>query len=174
VSERPDAILLDRDGTLIVDVPDNGDPSRVEPMPGARDALDRVRASGIRMAVLSNQSGIARGLITMRDVETVHVRMEEMLGPIGPLFVCPHRPDDGCECRKPNPGLVTQAAEALGVRPDRCVLIGDIGADVRAALAAGARPILVPTEITRAEETATAPEVARSLTEAVTVLLGTG
>ena len=169
--ERAAAILLDRDGTLVVDVPYNGDASKVEAVPGARDALDRVRAAGIPMAIVSNQSGIARGLITMDDVEAVHRRVEELLGPIGLLFVCPHVEDDGCECRKPMPGLVKQAAEALGIPVERCAVIGDIGADVDAALAAGARPILVPTEVTKAEEVARAPEVAGSLDEAISILL---
>jgi histidinol-phosphate phosphatase family protein len=169
---RPDAILLDRDGTLVHDVPYNGDPSRVRPMPGVRDALERVRAAGIPMAIVSNQSGVGRGLITMADVEAVHRRIEELVGPIGPMLVCPHRPAEGCGCRKPMPGLVRRAAEALGVPVERCAVIGDVGADVHAALAAGARPVLVPTSITRPEETASAPEVARSLGDAISLLLG--
>ena len=170
--DRPAAVLFDRDGTLIVDVPYNGDPSKVVPMPGAREAVARVRAARIPMAVVTNQSGIARGLLTERDVAAVHARLEELLGPIGPSFVCPHAPDEGCPCRKPMPGLVQRAAQALGVEVGRCVLIGDIGADVDAARAAGARPILVPTSVTRPEEVARAPEVARSLEDAVRLVLG--
>ncbi|MGZ4125593.1 MAG: D-glycero-alpha-D-manno-heptose-1,7-bisphosphate 7-phosphatase [Actinomycetota bacterium] len=170
--DRPAAILFDRDGTLVVDVPCNGDPSRAEPMPGAREALDCVREAGVPMAVVSNQSGIARGALSMRDVEAVHRRIEELLGPIGPLFVCPHGPDEGCDCRKPMPGLVRRAAVALGVAVERCVLIGDVGADVDAALAAGARPILVPTDVTLLEEIERAPQIAPSLRDAVSLLLG--
>ncbi len=168
---RPAAILFDRDGTLIVDVPHNGDPSKVRPIPGAREALDRVREAGIPTAVVSNQSGVSRGALSMGDVEAVQRRTEELLGPIGPLFVCPHAPDEGCNCRKPMPGLVRRAAEALGVAIERCVLIGDIGADVDAALAAGARPVLVPTEVTLPDEIERAPEVAASLGDAVSLLL---
>jgi histidinol-phosphate phosphatase family protein len=167
----PAAILLDRDGTLVVDVPHNGDPEKVRPIDGVRDALERVRAAGIPMAVVSNQSAIGRGVISVEDVEAVHRRTEELLGPIGPMFVCPHLPTDGCACRKPRPGLVRRAASALGVQPERCALIGDIGADVEAALAAGARPILVPTDVTRRDEVERAPEVASSLDEAVALLL---
>jgi histidinol-phosphate phosphatase family protein len=134
---RPAAILLDRDGTLVVDVPHNGDPSKVEPMPGAREALDRVRAAGVPMAVVSNQSGVGRSLVSMEDVEAVQRRIEELVGPIGPMFVCPHLPAEGCDCRKPMPGLVRRAADALAVPSARCALIGDIGADVDAALASG-------------------------------------
>jgi histidinol-phosphate phosphatase family protein len=167
-----DAVLLDRDGTLVVDVPYNGDPARVRPMPGARAALERLRRDGVRMAVVSNQSGIARGLLTREQVDAVNREIEQRLGPIGPWLVCPHGPDDGCACRKPAPGLVLQAAQALGVDPERCAVVGDIGADVQAAHAAGARAILVPTERTLHDEIDAAPEVARDLPEAIGQLLG--
>jgi NAD(P)-dependent dehydrogenase (short-subunit alcohol dehydrogenase family) len=86
--------------------------------------------------------------------------------------VCPHGPDDGCGCRKPAPGLVLAAAAALGVDPSECVVIGDIGSDIEAARSAGARGILVPTDVTRPEEVADAPEVAESLEAAVDLLVG--
>jgi histidinol-phosphate phosphatase family protein len=157
---RPLAVLFDRDGTLVEDVPYNGDPALVRPRPGARAALDRLRRESIPIAVVSNQSGVGRGLLDQAQVEAVNRRVEELLGPIGVWLVCPHAPEDGCECRKPRPGLVLEAAVRLGVRPESCVLVGDIGADVEAATAAGARAILVPTPVTRAEEVAAAPEVA--------------
>jgi histidinol-phosphate phosphatase family protein len=168
---RPAAVLFDRDGTLVVDVPYNGDPARVETMPAARPALERLRAAGIPTGVVSNQSGVARGMLTADEVERVNRRVEELLGPLGPWAWCPHGPEDGCECRKPAPGLVLQAASALGVDPAGCVVVGDIGADVEAARAAGARGMLVPTPRTRPEEIAAAPEVARDLEEAVERLL---
>jgi histidinol-phosphate phosphatase family protein len=169
---KPHAVLLDRDGTLIVDVPYNGDPDQVVPMPGARAALDRLRDAGLALAVISNQSGVARGLITAGDIDRVATRVEDLLGPLGVWMVCPHGPEDGCRCRKPAPGLVLQAAERLGVAPADCVVIGDIGADVEAARAAGARAILVPTEVTRREDVDAAPEVAGDLQRAVDLVLG--
>lgn len=169
----PVAVLLDRDGTLVEDVPYNGDPARVSVMPGAVAALDRLRRAGLALAVVSNQSGVARGVLTMAEVEAVNRRVEELVGPLGPWLVCPHGPDDGCGCRKPAPGLVLAAAEALGVDPQDCALIGDIGADMEAATAAGARAILVPTPVTRPEEVRAAPEVAASLEAAVDLLVGT-
>ena len=169
---RPAAVLLDRDGTLVVDVPYNGDPDRVRPMPGAREALDRLRAAGIPTAVVSNQSGIGRGWLRPEQVDAVNRRVEALLGPLGPWAVCPHAPGDACECRKPKAGLVLRAAEELGVDPDRCVVVGDIGADVEAARAVGARAVLVPTERTRREEVAAAPETAPDLPSAVDLLLG--
>lgn len=170
----PAAVLLDRDGTLVEDVPYNGDPGRVAVMPGVAAAVDRLRRAGLPLAVVSNQSGVARGTLTMADVEAVNRRVEELVGPLGPWLVCPHGPDDGCACRKPAPGLVLAAAQALGVAPRDCALIGDIGADVEAAVAAGARAILVPTPATRSEEVRAAPEVAASLDAAVDLLVGAG
>ncbi|HSP38478.1 MAG TPA: HAD-IIIA family hydrolase [Frankiaceae bacterium] len=145
-------MLFDRDGTLCIDVPYNGDPNRVVPAPAAVPALARLRAAGVPTAVISNQSGIARGWHTPAQVDAVNDRLAELLGPLGPLLYCPHGPDDGCRCRKPSPGLVLDAAAALDVRPQDCVVIGDIAADLGAAAAAGARAILVPTEMTRDEE----------------------
>jgi histidinol-phosphate phosphatase family protein len=165
------AVLFDRDGTLIRDVPYNGDPARVEPMPSARAALDRLRAAGVRLAVVSNQSGVGRGFLTLAEVDAVNRRVEELLGPLDGFFVCPHCSGDACDCRKPEPGLMLQAAAALGVAPADCAVIGDIGADVEAARRAGARPILVPTAYTRYEEVVQAPETASSLLEAVEKLL---
>jgi histidinol-phosphate phosphatase family protein len=166
-----DAVLLDRDGTLIADVPYNGDPARVQPLPGAREALARLRAAGVPTAVISNQSGIARGRLTHAQVAAVNRRVEELLGPLGPVEYCPHAPADRCGCRKPAPGLVLRAAARLGVDPRACAVIGDIGADVEAAAAAGARGVLVPTPRTRAAEVAAAPERAPDLLAAVELLL---
>ena len=167
----PAAVLLDRDGTLVDDVPYNADPARVVPVPGAARALARLRGAGVSLALVSNQSGVARGLMTLADVQAVNRRVEELLGPLGPWLVCPHGPDDGCDCRKPAPGMVLAAAAALGVDPADCVLIGDIGADMEAAQAAGARAILVPTPATLPDEVAAAPQVAATLEEAVDLLL---
>ncbi|MGW5728114.1 HAD-IIIA family hydrolase [Nocardia beijingensis] len=166
----PLALLFDRDDTLIIDVPYLADPSEVRPVPGAVDALRRVRAAGIQLGIVSNQSGVARGLISREQLAAVNSRVEELLGPFGTWQVCVHGEGDGCGCRKPEPGLVRQAAADLGVDIGRCVVIGDTGADVAAAQSAGARAILVPTartlpdEVHRARREAT---VARDLTEAV-------
>jgi histidinol-phosphate phosphatase family protein len=171
-SSPPKAVLFDRDGTLVADVPYNGDPGRVVLMPGAREALDRLRAAGVATAVVSNQSGVGRGYLRVEQVEAVNRRVEELVGPLGPWLVCVHGPAEGCGCRKPAPGLIEAAAGALGVDARDCVVIGDIGADVEAARAAGARGVLVPTAVTRDEEVAAAPEVATDLLSAVELVLG--
>lgn len=169
---RPAAVLFDRDGTLVHDVAYNGDPEQVEPMPGARAALDRLRGAGIPVAVVSNQSGVARGMLDRAQVDAVNRRVEEVVGPVAAWAVCPHGPEDGCPCRKPSPGLILAAAAELRVEAAEVAVVGDIGSDVEAALAAGARAILVPTPATRPEEVRAAPEVARDLTAAVDLLVG--
>lgn len=126
-----------------MDVPFNGDPDRVEPAPNARALLDRLRAAGLRLAVVSNQSGIGRGYITVEQVDAVNRRIDELLGPFDGFFVCPHAPEDGCECRKPKPKLIIDAARALGVDPGRCYVVGDRDSDVEAARNAGAIGIKV-------------------------------
>ncbi|WP_291041232.1 HAD family hydrolase [Herbiconiux sp.] len=165
------AVLFDRDGTLVVDVPYNGDPALVEPMPGAVEAVGLLRAAGLALGVVSNQSGVGRGLISRRQVEAVNARVDDLLGPFDAWHWCPHTTNVGCRCRKPAPGLVLDAVGALGVRPEETVLIGDIGADMKAAEAAGARAILVPTAVTRAEEIVAAPVVAGDLAEATALVL---
>jgi histidinol-phosphate phosphatase family protein len=167
---RPAAVLFDRDGTLVRDVPHNGRPELVEPMPGAAAATARLRRAGMPIGVVTNQSGIGRGMITAGQTDMVNHRIDDLLGPIGSWAVCPHGPDDGCDCRKPSPRLVEQAAADLGVDPADCVVIGDIGTDAGAAYAAGARAIMVPTPQTRPEETVGVP-VAPSLPAAVRAVL---
>jgi histidinol-phosphate phosphatase family protein len=166
-----DAVLFDRDGTLVVDVPYNGDPDALRPVPGARAALDRLRAANLRIGVVTNQSGVGAGRFTGADLRRVHDRLVDLLGPIHTVQVCPHRPEEGCDCRKPAPGLVYRAARALGTAPSRCVVVGDIHRDMAAAGAAGAAAIMVPTVATRPDEIAAAPAVAGDLAGVVNLIL---
>jgi HAD superfamily hydrolase (TIGR01662 family) len=171
VSGLFDAVLFDRDGTLVSDVPYNGDPALVTPMPGARAAVARLRAAGLRLGVVSNQSGLARGLFTPVQLAAVNARVDELLGPFDTWQICPHDETARCRCRKPAPGLIMDAAAALGSTPGRCVVVGDIGRDMTAAAAAGATGILVPTPVTLAAEVAAAPTVAADLTLAADLIL---
>ena len=164
-------VLFDRDGTLVHDVPYNGDPELVVAVRGARQALDRLRRAGVRVGIVSNQSGIARGLVSDDQVRAVFTRVEAGLGPFDVVEYCPHGESACCGCRKPAPGLVQRAAARLGVGPDRCVVVGDIGADVDAAEAAGARGVLVPNDATRPEEIRRAHHVASDLRAAVDLIL---
>ena len=167
----PELVLFDRDGTLVHDVPYNDEPGRVRPVPGAQEALDRLRRAGVRVGLVTNQSGVARGLIAPERLEAVNRRVAELLGPFDSVQVCTHAPAEGCACRKPEPGMVEAACRALGVDVGRCVVVGDIGADMEAALAAGARGVLVPNGRTRPEETAAAPHVSPDVGTAVDRLL---
>lgn len=170
--EVPRAVFLDRDGTLVRDVPYNGDPRRVEPLPTVIEALALLRARAIPLAVVTNQSGVARGVLTTAQVEAVNRQVEQRVGPIDVWVVCPHGPAEGCSCRKPRPGMILEAAQRLGVDPGACALIGDIGADIQAGHAAGCRTVIVPTAVTLHEEIDAAPEIAGTLLEAVHLLLG--
>lgn len=169
---RVEAVLFDRDGTIVRDVPRNPNPAAVEPIAGARETVQRLRAAGIRVAVVTNQAVIGEGVLTLEEVEAVNARIDALVGPFDAWLVCPHARDEGCTCRKPAPGLVHRALRALDVVAERCAFVGDTGADIDAARAAGVRPILVPNAVTRREEIATAPEVARDLVEATDRLLG--
>ncbi|MBT2587093.1 HAD-IIIA family hydrolase [Arthrobacter sp. ISL-95] len=165
------AVLFDRDGTLVVDVPYNGDPQLVRPMDGAREALQKVRRAGLATGVVTNQSGVARGLLSVEQMHSVNQRVDELLGPFDVWEFCPHGPEDGCACRKPEPGMILEACNSLGISPEEAAFVGDIGADMEAAAAAGARAVLVPTEITRREEIEAAGSVAEDLGHAVELLL---
>jgi D-glycero-D-manno-heptose 1,7-bisphosphate phosphatase len=151
-ASRVCAVLFDRDETIVVDVPFNGDPAQVAPAPNAKALLDRLRAAGLPLAVISNQSGVGRGFITAEQVDAVNRRIDELIGPFAGFFVCPHAPQDACDCRKPKPKLILDAARTLGVDPGCCVVVGDRKSDVEAARNAGAIPLKVagPHELDKA------------------------
>lgn len=172
--DPPLAVLLDRDDTIIDDGPYLRDPAGVRPVPGAHAALDRLRRHGLLLAVVTNQSGVAKGLITRDEVRAVNAKVDAVLGPFESWQVCVHDDGDRCPCRKPKPGMVQAAAEALGVETSRCVMIGDTGGDVEAALTAHADAVLVPTARTRPHEVSDARErarVATTLDDAVALVL---
>jgi histidinol-phosphate phosphatase family protein len=166
------AVLFDRDGTLVHDVPYNGDPDLVKPVDGAVEALASLRRSGVRIGVITNQSAVGRGLLGRAAVDAVNARIDALLGPFDTWQVCPHAPEDRCMCRKPRPGMVLAAAHDLRLDARACAVVGDIGADVEAARAAGARTVLVPTGETLPEEVRDSPVVATDLVHAVALLLG--
>ncbi len=167
----PELVLFDRDGTLVENVPYNGDPAQVRPVDGAAEAVSALRERGVKVGVVTNQSGIGSGRISIDDVKAVNRRVDELLGPFDVWEVCPHTAADACGCRKPAPGMVKAACRETGVDPAHCVLVGDIGSDVDAAEAAGAVGVLVPTAITRPEEIDTAAVVYGDVGTAVAEVL---
>jgi HAD superfamily hydrolase (TIGR01662 family) len=169
---KPELVLFDRDGTLIEDVPYNGDPRLVRPMPTSSTSLRRLRAAGVKVGVVTNQSAVGRGLLDASDVARVNERVAELLGPFDVWRQCVHGPADRCGCRKPMPGLVVAACADLDLDTSRCVVVGDIGADVLAGLSAGAGAVLVPTPRTRRRERWFAPNVVVDVAAATDLVLG--
>ena len=145
---RP-AIFLDRDGTIIVERGYLADPAGVELAPGAVAGLRRMAALGLPLVVLTNQSGVARGCFTTTEVQQVNRRVDSLFGDegiaIAGWYVCPHGPEDGCDCRKPLAGLARMAASDHSIDFARSYVIGDKSSDMGVARAVGATGILVET-----------------------------
>ena len=139
------AVLFDRDGTLVHDVPYNGDPDLVKPVDGRREALESLRPQEFAIGVITNQSGVGRGLVSRAAVDAVNARIDALLGPFDTWQVCPHAPEDRCACRKPRPGMVLAAAHGCGSTPGSARWSGTSAPTSRLPRAAGARAVLVPT-----------------------------
>jgi D-glycero-D-manno-heptose 1,7-bisphosphate phosphatase len=148
------AVFVDKDGTLIENVPYNVDPVQIRLVPGAAGALRKLSAAGYRIVVVSNQSGVARGLFDVSSLSDVERTVRELLSREGisldGFYFCPHAPDGSiaeyaivCDCRKPAPGMLLRAADDLGIDLKRSWMIGDILDDVEAGRAAGCQTILV-------------------------------
>jgi D-glycero-D-manno-heptose 1,7-bisphosphate phosphatase len=141
--------IFDRDGTLIVERNYLSDPAQVELIPGAAQALKTLSHAGIGLAIITNQSGIGRGYFSEQQLHAVHRRLEKLLAafgvPLPPIYYCPHRPEDGCRCRKPRPGLLQRAGEELGFDPSDCFVVGDNVCDIELGRNVGAATILVRT-----------------------------
>jgi len=139
-------IFLDRDGTVIDDTGYIGDPDLVHFLPGVFAALRRLQDAGYQLVVISNQSGIGRGVITQGQYDLVAQRIDKDLAQHGiriATYYCPHSPDDGCSCRKPSPYLLSRAAQDLDIDLSRSYMIGDRLTDVEAGAAAGCKTILL-------------------------------
>lgn len=148
------AVFLDKDGTVLVDDPYNVDPRRMAYAPMAFAALSRLGAAGACLVVISNQSGVARGLFTAQALHDVQVRLAAMFAAAGArldgFYWCPHHPDGvvrdyavDCDCRKPKPGLLLRAAHELELDLGASWFVGDILDDVEAGNLAGCRSILL-------------------------------
>jgi D-glycero-D-manno-heptose 1,7-bisphosphate phosphatase len=152
---RP-AVFLDRDGTLVVEVGYLADPAALHLLPGVPAALRSLRAAGFALVVISNQSGVGRGLFTLASVYAAMARLRGLLRVEGveldAVYFCPHRPEAGCACRKPEPDLLRQAASNLGLSLRDSVMVGDKRLDAETGRRAGARGVLVRTGYGRDEE----------------------
>ena len=148
----PRAVFLDKDGTLVHDVPYNVDPARIELLPNVGPALRTLQDAGYLLIVVSNQPGVALGHFASSALRAVESRLDELLAPYGVVITaygwCPHHPNSrgtmlACTCRKPRPGLLLDAASVHDVELERSWMIGDILDDVEAGARAGCRTILV-------------------------------
>lgn len=163
------AVFLDRDDTLIPDVPYLGDPAKVTLLPGAREALLRLKQTGFLLIMVSNQSGIARGLITHDQVRAVNAEVARRLLPsaLDAIYYSPDGPDEPSETRKPAPGLLLQAAKEHGIDLARSFMVGDKASDVACGRTAGCRTVRIAKTPppTAADPTAdfTAPDLAAAV-----------
>ncbi len=153
-SNKVRAVFLDKDGTLVEDVPYNVDPERIRLMPGAAEGLFLLHTAGYELVVVSNQSGVARGMFGEEALGPVEERLRALLRevevPLAGFYYCPHHPEGSvrsyaveCDCRKPRPGMILRAARDLGIDLERSWFVGDILNDVEAGRRAGCETILI-------------------------------
>lgn len=143
-------VLLDRDGVINYDSDAFiKSPSEWKPLPRSLEAIALLTRSGFRVVVLTNQSGIARGLFDLSTLDRIHDKMRARIadagGAVEAIFCCPHGPDENCDCRKPKPGLFRRFGQQFATPLQGIPAIGDSLRDLQAATAAGAQPILVQT-----------------------------
>lgn len=143
-------IILDRDGVINEDSDDYiKSTDEWIPIPGSLDAIARLNHAGYSVAIASNQSGIARGYFSLETLAAMNVKMNDMLSSLGgrvdAMFFCPHGPKDGCDCRKPGPGMLTEISNRFQTGLGDVLFVGDNINDIKAAQAAGAKPVIVRT-----------------------------
>ncbi|MBI3321248.1 MAG: HAD family hydrolase [Candidatus Omnitrophica bacterium] len=145
----PRSVFLDRDGTIMVECHYLSDPAKVELIPGVGPALRQLRQMGLGLVVVTNQSAIGRGLLSVQRLGEIHGRLERLLAMEGVqldgIYYCPHAPADQCACRKPRPGLMEQAARELNLNLRTCFVIGDKRCDLELGRRVGAGTLLVRT-----------------------------
>lgn len=172
-------VLIDRDGTINVEKHYLSDPDQLVLIPGAGPALKRLQDAGFGLAVITNQSGIARGYFDLDRLDAIHGRLRQLLAAEGVgvdgIYICPHGPDDDCNCRKPLPGMAEQAMAEHGFDPKLSTMIGDKEVDVQMGKAIGATTFLVRTGHGETyAATSTADYVVADLSAAVDVILAAG
>jgi D-glycero-D-manno-heptose 1,7-bisphosphate phosphatase len=174
------AVFLDKDGTLVKDVPYNVDPAKVRLMPGAIEGLRALNEAGFALIVITNQSGVARGFFEESALEGVELAIRDLLIGEGVhlagFYYCPHLPpseagESACECRKPSPGLLRRAAAEHELNLPLSWFIGDIADDIEAGRRAGCRTVLIPGEGTEPHAAALADFVSGDLVEAAAVII---
>ena len=160
----PFLVLLDRDGTINADKHYLDDPDGLELLPGAVPGLLRLQSAGAVLAIVTNQSGIGRGYFSAETAEIINQRLAGMLNTAGVsiahIATCPHSPEDGCQCRKPAPGLAEECARSTGLSLAGCWVIGDKASDIGLARTIGGRGLLIgPDEAPDCGQAATVPNL---------------
>jgi histidinol-phosphate phosphatase family protein len=149
------AVFLDRDGTICKDVHYMSSPDQLELLPGVVEGISLLNSLGLKVIIVTNQSGIARGYFTEEALNEIHQKMLKMLSEGGAridgIYYCPHHPNEGCECRKPKIGLLLKAAQDFKLDLKNCFMIGDKCIDVQAGRNAGCTTILIPSTETEKE-----------------------
>ncbi len=170
-------VVLDRDGTIIVERQYLSDPRQVELIPGAASGLRQLNEMGLGLVVITNQSAVGRGFFDTARLDLIHQRLRELLEaagvPLDGIYVCLHRPEDDCLCRKPRPGLLESAAQELDFDPQSCFVIGDKVCDIELGQRVGATTFLVRTGYgaqVAAENTVTADYVVDDVWDAAQVI----
>jgi D-glycero-D-manno-heptose 1,7-bisphosphate phosphatase len=161
------AVFLDRDGTIVVDKHYLSDPGGLELLPNALEGLRELRELGAKLVVVTNQSGVGRGYFPADALEPMNERLREVLAEGGVeldgIYVCPHAPDDGCDCRKPRTALFERAADELDIDLGDSFVLGDKDADVEAGRRIHATPILIAPEPPGAPDLLAAAQLVRSV-----------
>jgi D-glycero-D-manno-heptose 1,7-bisphosphate phosphatase len=167
------AVFIDRDGTIIHDADYCSDPQQVKLFPRIAEALKRLKSHGLKLIIITNQSGIGRGFFSLEQYRAVEAEILRQLGNdlVDATYFCPHNPDDGCNCRKPESGMILQAAREHRVDLRRSFLIGDKESDAECGQNAGVRTIRVRTGLDRETIDSVADWVAEDLPEAVEIIL---
>lgn len=169
-------VILDRDGTIVRNRHYLSDPAGLEFLPGAADGLCALHAQRFRLVVITNQSGVGRGLFSIEQLQAMNARLMQMVKEIGArierIYVCPHRPDENCACRKPGTLLLLQAGAELSFDPARAIVIGDSASDVEFGHRVGAVTMLIDDQERLDANPSSRPDhVVRDLRDAASVLL---
>jgi D-glycero-D-manno-heptose 1,7-bisphosphate phosphatase len=170
-------VILDRDGTMVVDRHYLSDPDGLTFLPGAAEGLRSMYEQGCRLVVITNQSGVGRGMFSIEAVERMNTKLMEMVSQAGArlerIYYCPHRPEDACRCRKPRTQLMADAASELGFDPHQAVVIGDKSSDVEFGHNSGAITLLIAADPASTQALSSgADHVVRDLREAARIVSG--
>jgi D-glycero-D-manno-heptose 1,7-bisphosphate phosphatase len=169
-------VILDRDGTIVVDKQYLSNPADLQLLPGAAEGLRWWSEHGYRLVVITNQSGVGRGMFSLERLNEVHGRFREIIGEVGAridqIYYCPHTPEADCACRKPRVQLLVRAASELGFDASRAIVVGDKSSDVEFGRRVGATTVLIASKVPVTDGQSAPDHVAVDLAEAARMTTG--